>query len=256
MPGAISRIGAAILIGAAGQAAAVHDYSDFWNATNGATLNIEQHGSDVVVSGFLYDTDRLPTWITFGGTLDANGSLSGSVLQNVGDAPSNDWVSNWNPYVVGRATIRFTSTSQGTFTLNLNGRTTTGTIYRVTLGKLPLAGTYTAATVDAYANCSSRPNRIESTLGLARVVTTDSGDAMTLSLDNFDGRNACTYYVPLRQRGSFATGSGSFVCNDGTSGDVAVEGLRAFDDIVTIRMKRTYRSGETCIADSFLSGMK
>ena len=109
MPGATSRIVAAILIGAAGQAAAVHDYSDFWGATNGATLNIVQHGSSVVVTGFLYDTDHQPTWITFGGTLDANESFSGNVLQNVGDVPSNNWVSNWNPYVVGSATIVRTS---------------------------------------------------------------------------------------------------------------------------------------------------
>lgn len=256
MPGAVSRIVAAILIGAAGQAAAAHNYSDHWGATNGATLSIVQHGSSIVVTGHLYDTDRQLTGISFGGTLDENDSFSGVVVQNLGDVPSNNWVSNWNPYVVGSATVRFTSTSQGTFTLTLNGTTTTGTIFRATIGKLPLAGSYTAAAVDAYANCSSRPNRIETTLGLARVVTTDSGDAMTLSLDSIDGRNACTFYVPLRQRGSLATGSGSFVCNDGTSGDVAVEGLRAFDDIVTIRMKRTYRTGETCIADSFLSGVK
>ncbi len=259
MPGAtartFARIVAAILIGPAGPAAAAaHNYSDFWGATNGTTLNIVQQGSSVVVTGFLYDTDRLPTWITFGGTLDASGSLAGNVLQNTGDVPSNNWVSKWNPYVVGNATIRFTSTAQGTFTLTLNGNTTTGTIYRVAIGKLPLAGTYTVTTIESYADCSSRPNRIESTLGFARVVTTDSGDAMTLSLDNFDGLNACTYYVPLRQSGSFATGNGTFVCNDGTGGDVAVDGLRALDAIVTIRMKRTFRTGETCIADTFVSG--
>lgn len=53
----------AITLAASSAFAESHNYSDFWGATNGATLNIVQTGETVTVTGFLYDVNRLPTWI-------------------------------------------------------------------------------------------------------------------------------------------------------------------------------------------------
>ncbi len=250
----VRLIAAAMYLALAVPAGAGHNYSDFWGATNGASLNIVQQGSDVVVTGFLYDTDRLPTWITFGGTLDASNTLSGNVLQNAGDVPSNNFVSNWNPFVVGTASIQFTSLSRASFTLTLNGRTTTGTLRRANLGRLPLAGEYAATIMELLENCTFRQNRLVSSLGLFTVQTNDAGDAMTGSFSETNGPGSCTYYVPLVQTGSVATGYGTFACNDGTDGDAAIESLRAFDDVLVIEMTRTFRRGDTCIATTLLSG--
>jgi hypothetical protein len=255
MRGFLARlIATAMFLALAGPAVAGHNYSDFWGATNGATLNIAQQGSSVVVTGFLYDTDRLPTWITFGGTLDANESFSGDVLQNAGDVPSNNFVSNWNPFVVGTAAIQFTSMSRASFTLTLNGTTTTGTLRRANIGRLPLAGEYAATIMELLENCTNRQNRLVSSLGLFTVQLNDAGNAMTGSFSATDRLDSCTYYVPLVQMGSVATGNGSFTCNDGTDGDAAIESLRAFDDVLVIQMTRTFRRGDTCIATTLLSG--
>ena len=250
----VRLMAAAMFLALAGPAAAGHNYSDFWGATNGATLNIVQHGSSVVVTGFLYDTDHQPTWITFGGTLDANDSFSGNVLQNVGDVPSNNFVSKWNPFVVGTASIQFSSMSRASFTLTLNGTTTTGTLRRANVGRLPLDGQYAVTIMELLENCSNRQNRLVSSIGLFTVQTNDAGNAMTGSFSDINGLGSCTYYVPLVQTGSVATGNGTFICNDGTDGDAAIELLRAFDDILVIEMTRTFRRGDTCIATTFLSG--
>lgn len=254
MSGFMRTLAITLFVAVTGQAAAGHNYSDFWGATNGATLNIVQQGSSVVVTGFLYDTDRQPTWISFGGTLDANDSFSGNVIQNVGDVPSNNWVSKWNPFVVGSAAIQFTSMSRGTFSLALNGTTTTGTIRRATIGKLPIAGVYAATIMELLENCSFRQSKLVSSLGLFTVQTNAAGDTITGSFNDIDGLNSCTYYIALVQTGSVATGNGSFTCNDGTSGDVAVDALRAFDDMLTIQMIRTFQAGDTCVGTTFLSG--
>ena len=254
MSNILRTIVATILLAVAGQAAAGHNYSDFWGATNGATLNIVQQGSSVVVTGFLYDTDRQPTWISFGGTLDENDSFAGNVIQNLGDVPSNNWVLTWNPFVVGTAAIQFTSKSRGNFSLTLNGTTTTGTLRRANIGPLALAGQYMTTIIDGYENCSFRQNNVASTLGLFAVQVSDAGDTMTGSFNVLNGLNSCGYSLLLVQTGSVATGTGTFTCNDGTSGDVAVEALRAFDDIITIQMTRTFLAGDTCVATTFLSG--
>lgn len=252
----LEKIAFTILLAFAGQVAAGHNYSDFWGATNGGTVNIVQQGRSVVVSGLLYGDDRQPTWINFGGTLDDNDSLSAAVIQNVGDPPSDNWVSQWHPFVVGSASIRFTSMSRASFTLTLNGRTSTGTLRRAKIGPLSLAGTYVATTVELFENCSERQNTLEVTLGLLTVQTNDAGDAVTGSFNQSDRFAGCTYYLSLAQSGSVATGSGTFTCNDNTSGDITVESLRALDDSLTIRMVRNFRAGDTCTATTFLSGLQ
>ena len=284
----------AITLAASSAFAESHNYSDFWGATNGATLNIVQTGETVTVTGFLYDVDRLPTWISFSGSLNGTSTFTGNVIQNAGDPPSNSWVSNWNPYSVGSASITFTSKSRGTLTLTLNGTTTTGTIRRANIAKLPLAGQYVSSVVEVLQGCTSRQSGLYSGVGYFNVSLNDAGTAATGSfeaLDNtpgctsrqsglyagvgyftvtlndagnaatgsfeaLDASPGCTYYLPFTQAGSTATGSGTFSCNDGTSGDVEVENLRAYDDIVTIQMTRTFTSGETCVATTFLSGSK
>lgn len=246
----------AITLAASSAFAESHNYSDFWGATNGATLNIVQTGETVTVTGFLYDVDRLPTWISFSGSLNGTNTFTGNVIQNAGDPPSNSWVSNWNPYSVGSASITFTSKSRGTLTLTLNVTTTTGTIRRANIAKLPLAGQYVSSVVEVLQGCTSRQSGLYAGVGYFTVTLNDAGNAATGSFEALDASPGCTYYLPFTQAGSTATGSGTFSCNDGTSGDVEVENLRAYDDIVTIQMTRTFTSGETCVASTFLSGSK
>lgn len=248
------KIFIAFAFAAAGQVVAGHNYSDFWGATNGGTVNIVQQGRSVVVSGLLYGSDRQPTWINFGGTLDDNDRLVANVIQNVGDPPRDNWVSQWNPFVVGNATVQFTSKSRATFTLTLNGSTSTGTLRRVRIGPLGLAGEYVATSIELLENCSVRPIGLEARLGLLRVQANAAGDVVTGTFNQIDGSGGCSYNLSLVQSGSVATGDGSFNCSDGTSGDIEVEALRAFDDIITVQMIRRFRSGDTCTATTLLSG--
>jgi hypothetical protein len=138
----------------------------------------------------------------------------------------------------------------------LNGTTTTGTIRRANIAKLPLAGQYVSSVVEVLQGCTSRQSGLYAGVGYFNVTLNDAGNAATGSFEALDNSPGCTYYLPFTQAGSTATGNGTFSCNDGTSGDVEVENLRAYDDIVTIQMTRTFTSGETCVASTFLSGSK
>lgn len=116
-----------------------------------------------------------------------------------------------------------------------------------------LAGVYVATSIEVFENCTVGTNGVVARFGLLRVEADASGSAVTGSFAEGQA-GGCTYNLTLVQTGSVATGNGSFSCSDGSSGDVEVEAVRAFDDVITAQLIRRYRSGDTCTTTTFVSG--
>lgn len=233
------------------------NWSDFWGVSNGVTLNVVQQGTNIVATGFLYDSSGNPTWISFGGVLDqATNSFSGDVIQNRGNPPSSSWSNNWNPYVVGYASVVFTYPNSGQLTLTLNGSTTIGTLRRASLGKLDALGLFVGSGYEIWENCTYRANGVDEGGAIFNVSSNAAGDYFTIRWGALSGTNLCTFYLPVLQAGSVIVGSGTFSCSDGGQGNMVVTTLRATDSSLMGQIVRTYNTIDTCRVTLYLGAWR
>lgn len=115
------------------------DYSDlWWNASeSGWGLSLTQHGPALFAAWFVYDGNGRPTWyVVPGGNWTSSTTFVGDVFAATGPDPTSGFFdpSRVVRTKVGSATLRFSSSTQATFSYSVRGTSETRTIQRQPFG--------------------------------------------------------------------------------------------------------------------------
>jgi hypothetical protein len=171
-----------------GSATPAANYTDLWwnAAESGWGLSLTQHGNTLFAAWFVYDANGKSTWYVIpGGTWTTSTTFTGDVYATTGPDPT---AANFDPTrvvrtKVGTGTLRFPSTTQGTFAYTVNGVSDQRTITRQPFGS-------GAAVTNAYGDLWWNAN--ESGWGLS---LTQQGNALFGVWYSYAPDGTATWYV-------------------------------------------------------------
>ena len=196
------------------------DMSDLWwnPSESGWGLQVNQSGSLLFVTIFIYRIDGSPLWVTAQLTNVSGLTFTGNVFLSSGPyfgAPV------FNPALVSTApvgTMTFTSTgvTTATITYSISGVTVTKNIQRQPLQLEPVSGTYTGSANVTASSCTSPGNDQAGNFGYTLVLN-QVGAAINGSFQ-LAAAGQCSFtgtYTEFGRMGTYAT---NYICPNGETG--------------------------------------
>lgn len=214
------------------------NYEDLWwsPTESGWGVNVTQQHDIIFATWFIYDTDRKPLWLSMSrGEKVAENIFSGPLYLTNGPGYSGAF----NPETVtrtqvGGATFNFTDAKSGVLSYTVNGVVVNKNITRQTFRDIPFEGRYYGSAVTNYNGCSI-PNGnyfLNEQIDVSR-----SGS--TITIREQAGTDICTSQGPYTQYGSLIQASGTYTCNNGTSGTWIANDIRATENSFVAKVETT-----------------
>lgn len=246
----------ALAFGLTGQAGAFEDYRDWWwnPDQSGMGLNVGQVIDILVVAWYFYEPDGSPAFLLFSGPLSGN-VLAADLYRSTGPEPGT----GFDPArvvrtKVGSATLTFDDPNFATLTYSYSGRSGTLSLQRFTYAIPVTSGTWAYTARGDASNCTSRANGSYYDSGRLNVFLETANLQFSNLSDN--GADSCTFFSTRIPAGSSGFGSGSFSCNDGTSGEVSFSSIKLTSDFLTMNFVMQYTGGESCTIDGRLAALR
>jgi hypothetical protein len=234
----------ALMFAMSSPAAAVN-YQDWWLNPSiiGAGVNIGQQGNVIAAAWYLFDGNGHPTFLTFAGQLVGN-QVSGDLYRTEvsGGVATNS---------VGSATFTFTSDSTAVLNYNYDGHAGSINLERFTFATFGSSPAYSVSVVVTRSGCTT-PSFNGNYVDWPDLTVTRIGNSWDLLYEGLEV--TCNLSATASQAGSIYQGSGSFNCNDGTSGTLFLRDIRISPEYLYTKIKMQFNVGETCLLEGSMSG--
>jgi hypothetical protein len=224
------------------------DISDLWfnSAESGWGVNVIQQDTILFITLFAYGQNGQVVWYV-GSDVRYSGSGAGGALNFTGP-----WYQTTGPYFggafnpalvtvrqVGTATFTLSSANAGTFTYIVDGVSVTKQVTRQTWANNIIAGNYIGGQTGLFTGCaSSSENGYREQTG--DVVVTQQGGNVQILLSALP---VCTLSGGYSQAGRMGSASGTYTCNNGTSGTFTASEIEATTNALA---GRATMSSSTC----------
>jgi hypothetical protein len=196
------------------------DVTDIWyNPTqSGWGMQLNQTGSFVFATIFVYGTGGQPTWVT--GELEGAGgsTFTGPLYVNTGPY----YGGTWNPGAVtsrraGTMTFTLTSATTGQLNYTVDGVAVAKSVQRQPLTLDDYNGTYIAVVIQTNSGCYDPADNGEGG-GALLIDISQNATAMTMRTEDPLVENTCTVSGTYAQAGRMGRFAGSYSCSTGDSG--------------------------------------
>jgi hypothetical protein len=196
------------------------DVTDIWyNPTqSGWGMQLNQTGTFVFATIFVYGADGKPTWVT--GELEGSGgsTFTGPLYVNTGPY----YGGAWNPAAVtsrkaGTMTFTLTSSSTGQLNYTVDGVPVAKSVQRQPLTLDNYNGLYVAMLLQTNSGCYDPANNGEGVGALVLEISQDA-TAMTVRTEDPLSETTCNVTGTYSQAGRMGKFVGSYSCSTGDSG--------------------------------------
>jgi hypothetical protein len=181
--------------------------------------------------------------------------VEGTLFRSFGPPPGP----GYNPLDVtrtpaGTARLVFQSGNQAAFTYDYDNGSGTIALERYTYDFEDFSGEWAYAATGEISDCTD-PSNNEVYTNSGRLSISQDGNAVSVT-NTDDTGGICTYNLTFSQRGSYTEGNGTFSCDYGVRGTVALSNVRMVDDFLTFEFQAQATSGETCREQSQVAAVE
>jgi hypothetical protein len=217
-----SLICAALLACSQAFAASTTNLVDQWGVESevGWGLSIQQQGDTLFINMFVQDANNQPTWYIAAvtpGVPAASGHMTftGNLLKVPGTYYGKPWNQNDASLVtVGTIVFDVDSVTTANLSYTANGVTVNKRVVRELWKYEDYNGSYLGGIIQDITGCAYAGHR---EIGGYVTITQTNNTQMTMTTTQLDG-GACSYAGTYSQLGHMGGFSGTYTCNDGTTG--------------------------------------
>ena len=213
----------------AGVGAVSQDVSDLWwnPSESGWGMQVNQMGSTVFATLYVYDASGRPTWYTAELSAQGNGQYTGPVYSSTGPSFA---AASFDAGAVTRTqvgTMSFTLQPDGTavMTYSVGGTVVSKQLQRQTLVNANLTGTFQVQGTMTSSGCTDAANN-GTVNGTSTIQVADVGGGLRQVTWVFPNGNTCVYSGAQTQAGRFGALNGAtYACSSGETGTLNFSGL-------------------------------